>query len=122
MCSGVVPQHPPMISAPAAANAGTFSVTAPDGTALADLTVGVAYTSAHINLSVPDGATDWAVDDRIVVTVGDGLMTEYDLVGVQEADAGSARSRSPACSPAIPSPVACCHQVSVSRSYMIRLL
>ena len=42
------------------------------------LTVGVAYSSDHINLTLPDGATDWALGDRVTVTVGDGLMAAFD--------------------------------------------
>jgi hypothetical protein len=58
----------------AAANAGTFSVFAPDGTRLADLTVGVAYTNSHLTaLTVADGATDWGVGAvvNVVVPAGD---------------------------------------------------
>jgi hypothetical protein len=53
----------------AASNAGTFSVVAPDGTRLADLTVASAYTSTHINLTIPDGGTDWGVGAIITVTL-----------------------------------------------------
>lgn len=53
-------------------NAGTFSVTAPDGTALPNLTVAVAYASSHINLTVADGANDWDIGDLIYVTVTGG--------------------------------------------------
>lgn len=62
----------------AATNAGTFSVIAPDGTQLANLTVAVAYSGDHINLTIPDGATDWVVGDRITVTVGGNLMAAFD--------------------------------------------
>lgn len=50
-------------------NVGTFSVVAPDGTALADLTVASAYTSTHINLTIPDGSTDWGSGAVITVTL-----------------------------------------------------
>ncbi|TXH56556.1 MAG: head decoration protein [Desulfurellales bacterium] len=53
-------------------NAGTFSVTAPDGTALPNLTVAAAYASSHINLTVADGANDWDIGDLIYVTVTGG--------------------------------------------------
>lgn len=52
----------------ASTDAGTFSVVAPDGTRLADLTVASAYTSTHINLTIPDGSTDWGSGAVITVT------------------------------------------------------
>lgn len=55
-----------------AANAGTFQVVAPNGAALRQLTVGVAYTSDHINLTIADGATDWGVGAVVTVTVAAG--------------------------------------------------
>ena len=55
-----------------AGNAGTFSVTVPDGTALPNLTVAAAYASQHINLTVADGANDWDIGDVIHVTVTGG--------------------------------------------------
>lgn len=65
----------------AATDAGTFSVTDPNGNALADLTVGVAYTSSHINLTISDGATDFIVGDTFTVDV---IFGEY---GVFDPDA-----------------------------------
>jgi hypothetical protein len=56
----------------ASAHAGTFSVQAPSGAMLKPLTVAVAYVSDHINLTVPDGAQDWAVGTAITVTVAAG--------------------------------------------------
>lgn len=53
----------------ASSNAGTFSVVAPDGERLADLTVASAYTSTHINLTIPDGSTDWGAGAIITVTL-----------------------------------------------------
>lgn len=50
-------------------NAGTFSVEAPDGSALSALTVAAAYSSDHIKLTLPDGTTDWAEGDVVTVTV-----------------------------------------------------
>lgn len=61
-----------------ATNSGTFAVIAPDGTELANLTVAVAYASDHINLTLPDGTPDWAVGDRVTVTVGGNLMAAFD--------------------------------------------
>lgn len=51
------------------AHAGTFRVQTPTGQRLANLTVASAYTSTHINLTVPDGAADWEIGDVITVTV-----------------------------------------------------
>lgn len=53
-------------------NAGTFSVRAPNGDALPDLTVAVAYSTNHIRLTVADGANDWDIGDIIHVTVTGG--------------------------------------------------
>lgn len=57
-----------------ASDGGTFEVKDPNGALLDDLTVGVAYVSDHINLTVNDGAADWDIGDIIHVTVaaGDG--------------------------------------------------
>jgi hypothetical protein len=61
-------------------DAGTFEVVAPDGTDIGDLTVGTPFTSAHISLTLPDGTTDWAIDDVVTVTVSpsDVSYTQYD--------------------------------------------
>lgn len=55
-----------------AANGGTFQVEDPQGNLLPDLTVAVAYTGDHINLTVADGAADWDIGDIIHVTVAAG--------------------------------------------------
>jgi len=57
-----------------ATDAGTFSVTTPAGVALADLTVGVAYVSSHINMTLADGATDFDIDDTFTIDV---IINEY---------------------------------------------
>lgn len=63
------------------ANGGVFSVVAPDGTALPNLTLTVgaggttAYTSRHINFSITDGSTDFEVDDVFTIVVGSTLPT-----------------------------------------------
>lgn len=67
----------------AATDAGTFSVTEPNGGSLADLTVGVAYLSAHINLTIPDGATDWAEGDVITIDV---VLGEYSELAPAASD------------------------------------
>lgn len=52
------------------ANAEVFSVIAPNGERLADLTAGVAYSGPHVALTLPnDGGTDWAADDIVTLTV-----------------------------------------------------
>lgn len=69
----------------AAADAGTFSVVAPDGAVLDPLTVAEAYTSTHINLTVADGSTDWGAGAVIKVTVAeseDALANEQIAVGI----------------------------------------
>lgn len=55
-------------------DAGTFSVLTPGGVYLDDLTVAVAYVSTHINLTIADGATDFALDDVFTV---DAIFGEY---------------------------------------------
>lgn len=70
----------------AATNGGTFRVETPDGAALQDfvLTAGsgtaTAYTSRHVNMTITDGATDFAVGDyfHIVVANGSGKLVEFD--------------------------------------------
>lgn len=71
------------------ANAGTFSVVAPDGTALPNLTVASAYVSSHISLTVADGANDWDLGDVIHVTV---TVAEY----VAYSPSGTAGAQTPA--------------------------
>lgn len=69
----------------AATDAGTFSVVAPDGTVLAPLTVGTAYVSTHISLTVADGSTDWGAAAVVTVTVAestDALANEQIAVGI----------------------------------------
>ena len=70
-------------------NAGTFSVVAPDGSALPNLTVASAYVSSHISLTVADGAADWDIGDVIHVTV---VVANY----VAFAVAGTAGAQTPA--------------------------
>lgn len=54
----------------AAADSGTFEVITPDGQQLpVDATVAVAYTSDHLNLTINDGGTDFAVGDSFTIAV-----------------------------------------------------
>lgn len=68
-----------------AANGGTFSVVNPSGDRLADLTVGTAYVSTEINLTVADGAADWGAGAiiNVVVAVGNGRWVPYTNTGSQ---------------------------------------
>lgn len=68
----------------AAADAGTFAVMAPDGSALPDAEVGTAYVNEQINFTINDGATDFAVGDIFTVAVAAGNLkyTELDLTAV----------------------------------------
>lgn len=61
------------VTAAVAGNGGVFSVTAPDGTALAAATVGVAYTT-QIKFTIADGTADFIVGDSftVIVAAGDG--------------------------------------------------
>ncbi|WP_296810714.1 head decoration protein [Thiocapsa sp.] len=81
-----------------AADAGTFSVVAPDGTVLDPLTVGEAYVSTHINLTISDGATDWgegAVCKVAVAEASGALANEQIAVGVllDNVDASAAAKK-----------------------------
>ena len=74
----------------AVADGGVFEVVTPDGNRLKDLKVGVAYVSDHLNLTLSDGGTDFALDDyfNVVVSPGDGKVTAIDFAaddGRQEA-------------------------------------
>lgn len=73
-------------------NAGVFSVVDPDGVALKDATVGVAYASEHINFTINDGSVDYVVGDywTFPVAAGSGkriksIATAVD--GSQDIDA-----------------------------------
>ena len=56
-----------------AGNGGTFAVIDPDGYALqAQATVGTPFTSGHLNFTVNDGATDFALNDTFTIAVGSG--------------------------------------------------
>ena len=67
----------------AGADGGTFQVLSPRGYVLPDLTVGEAYEGGHLNLTVADGATDFAVDDTFAIEVsGDGKVVAFDPAAV----------------------------------------
>lgn len=52
-----------------ASNGGTFSVVAPDGTKLQNLTVAVAYDNNHFTGTLGDGTNDWDAGDTVTLTV-----------------------------------------------------
>lgn len=56
----------------AAADGGIFQVADPDGYLLPQATVGVAYASSQINLTINDGSADFAVGDTFTIQVTDG--------------------------------------------------
>ena len=59
--------------------AGAFQVLSPRGYVLPDLTVGTAYEGGHLNLTVADGTTDFAVGDTFAIEVsGDGKVVALD--------------------------------------------
>jgi hypothetical protein len=65
-----------VLASAADGNSGTFAVLAPDGVALPDATVAVAYATDQINFTINDGATDFAVGDIFTV-----LATEAGIDG-----------------------------------------
>ena len=67
----------------AGADGGTFQVLSPKGYVLPDLTVGTAYEGGHLNLTVADGAADFAVGDTFAIGVsGDGKVAGLDPTAV----------------------------------------
>jgi hypothetical protein len=66
-----------------AGNGGTFSVRAPNGSYLPNLTVASAYVTSQISLTVADGAADWDIGDIIHVTVTGG---DYEALDTAATD------------------------------------
>ena len=63
--------------------AGAFQVLSPKGYRLPELTVGEAYEGDHLNLTIADGATDFAVGDTFAIEVsGDGKVVGLDPAAV----------------------------------------
>ena len=56
----------------AASGAGTFEVEAPNGEALPDAQVGVAYENPQLNFIINDGTPDFAVGDAFTIEVAPG--------------------------------------------------
>jgi Bacteriophage lambda head decoration protein D len=51
------------------ANAGDFEIVAPDGSVIGIATTAVAYTSSHLDLTIADGSTDFALGDTFTIAV-----------------------------------------------------
>ena len=67
----------------AGADGGTFQVLSPKGYVLPDLTVGTAYEGDHLNLTVADGAADFAAGDTFAIEIsGDGKAVGLDPTAV----------------------------------------
>ena len=63
--------------------AGTFQMLSPKGYVLPNLTVGAAYEGGHLNLTVADGAADFAAGDTFAIEVaGDGKAVGLDPTAV----------------------------------------
>jgi hypothetical protein len=75
-----------LVCTAAATNAGTFSVTAPDGTVLAPLTVGTRYTKAGLDLTIADGSSDFIVGDSFTFTVTRGKVKAWDPANTDGSD------------------------------------
>ena len=80
-----------------AANGGRFAVIDPDGYALADALVGVAYVSPQIGFTIGDGAADFVVGDSFTITVPVGSLKVIQLNmtavdGSQRADSVAANN------------------------------
>jgi len=59
----------------AQANAGVFSVEDPDGFALPDAVVGVAYTNDQINFTINDNSPDFTVSDVFTIAIPAGSLS-----------------------------------------------
>jgi len=68
----------------AATGAGDFEVIAPDGSLVGIATVGVAFESSHINLTLADGTPDFAVGDlfTIAIPAGSGKVRAINFSGI----------------------------------------
>jgi hypothetical protein len=70
-----------------AANAGKFSVHAPDGVLIGVATVGVEFTT-HLTFTIADGAQDFASGDSFTITVaaGSGKVKQIDFAATDGSD------------------------------------
>lgn len=70
----------------AAANAGDFSVTDPNGSVIGTGTVGVAFSAGGLAFTLADGSTDFAVGDTFSIAVNSGIgeWVAYDDDGTND--------------------------------------
>ncbi len=61
-----------VLASAADGDSGTFAINDPDGLALPDATVAVAYTNAQIEFTINDGAADYVAGDSFTVEVAAG--------------------------------------------------
>jgi len=77
----------------AVSDAGVFKVVDPNGVKLdKEVTVAVAYTSDHVNLTIADGAADFVVGDKFAVTIAAPSDEEYILSEAASVD-GSEKAK-----------------------------
>ncbi len=75
----------------AAANAGDFSVTDPQGDVVGIGTVAVAYNNGGLGFTIADGATDFVVGDTFTITVsGTGKWRALNLAGTDGSQRAAA--------------------------------
>jgi len=70
LLAGVLPGVYTATCTVASAGAGTFQVTAPNGTVLGTVTVGGAAFATQIKFTIADGAPDFVVGDQFSIEVG----------------------------------------------------
>lgn len=58
---------------------GQFSVTDPEGTSLGTATVGTPFTGGGLTFTIPDGATNWALNDELTVSIGSTNLAENEF-------------------------------------------
>jgi hypothetical protein len=68
-----------LVNKHAVAGQGLFSVEDPDGEALPDAVVGVAYVDDQINFTLNDGSPDFALSDNFTITIAAGAAS---VVGI----------------------------------------
>lgn len=71
-----------LVCTEAAEDGGTFSVTSPSGASLDPLVVGTPYVSAHFSGTLVDGATDFELDDTIIVRIVSSSIATVEHVRV----------------------------------------
>lgn len=61
----------------AAANAGTFAVSDPDGIAIGNATVGIPFLVNGLGFTIADGSTDFVVGDVFTITVTPAVVAAF---------------------------------------------